>query len=348
MAKTKRANHRIGTERSSWTANGAVDEAGADQADRDPEDGPADHATGRNGHSEDVFAGNGVSTPGQNGRPGSNGTSGPKGPGGAAAGGQNGRGQLAAAPREGAPGQGRPAGAPGQNGHGPHGPAQNGTGQNGTGQNGTGQNQNPGQNGPAQTGPAQQAGPAQNGPAQNLPGMPQNRPNGGNGQVRDPQARAGFGTPVRVDEIAVAAMALSEGLHAATQGLSESVESRQFRRDLDEAADTFRTIASELETTAGNLIRLAASEGQACGVTWGICPEHGLSLMSVGETVTCRVLGCYRENEDVVEQCTQPVAYRFVDAVGPALLTCSGHAIACRLHLDGAVVTLASDSLELL
>ncbi|WP_132188680.1 MULTISPECIES: hypothetical protein [Kribbella] len=179
--------------------------------------------------------------------------------------------------------------------------------------------------------------------------MAQNRTNGGNGQVREPQARSGgFGTPVRVDEIAVAAMALSEGLHAATRGLPESVESRQFRRDLDEAADTFRNVASELETTAGNLIRLAASEGQACGVTWGICPEHGLSLMSVGETVTCRVLGCYRENEDVVEQCTQPVAYRVVDAVGPALMTCSGHAIACRLHLDGAVITLASDSLELL
>ncbi|WP_132296380.1 hypothetical protein [Kribbella sp. VKM Ac-2568] len=294
-----------------------------------------------------MFAGNGVSTPGQNGRPGSNGTSGPKGPGGAA-GGQNGRGQLAPAPRDGAPGQAGPPGGPGQNGHGPHGPAQNGTGQNQTGQDQTGQN------GPAQTGPAQQArpaqnGPGQNGPAQNLPGMPQNRTNGGNGQARDPQARsAGFGTPVRVDEIAVAAMALSEGLHAATRGLPESVESRQFRRDLDEAADTFRNVASELETTAGNLIRLAASEGQACGVTWGICPEHGLSLMSVGETVTCRVLGCYRENEDVVEQCTQPVAYRVVDAVGPALMTCSGHAIACRLHLDGAVITLASDSLELL
>jgi hypothetical protein len=190
----------------------------------------------------------------------------------------------------------------------------------------------------------------QSGPAQDAPGSVQNGMNGGNRQVHsDPQARsAGFGTPVRVDEIAVAAMALSEGLQAATRGLPESVESRQFRRDLDEAADTFRTVASELETTAGNLIRLAASEGQACGVTWGICPEHGLSLMSIGEKVTCRVLGCYRENEDVVEQCMQPVAYRVVDAVGPALMTCSGHAIACRLHLDGAVITLASDSLELL
>lgn len=169
------------------------------------------------------------------------------------------------------------------------------------------------------------------------------------GQDREGQDRAAeFGTPVRVDEIAVAAMALSEDLHAATRGLPESVESRQFRRALDEAADKFRTVASELETTAGNLIRLAANASQTCGVTWGICPDHGLSLMNVGDVVTCHVLGCHREQEDVVERCTQPVAYRVVDAAGPAVFTCAGHAIACRLHLDGAVITLASDSLELL
>ncbi|GAA1588298.1 hypothetical protein GCM10009789_47250 [Kribbella sancticallisti] len=158
----------------------------------------------------------------------------------------------------------------------------------------------------------------------------------------------GFGTPVRVDQIAVAAMALSENLLDATKGLPESVESRQFRRDLDEAADTFRAVAGELETTAGNLVRLAATEGQTCGVSWGICADHGLTLMNVGEVVTCHVLGCHREQEAVVERCTQPVAYRVVDVAGPALMTCAGHAIACRLHLDGAVITLATDSLELL
>jgi hypothetical protein len=168
-----------------------------------------------------------------------------------------------------------------------------------------------------------------------------------NGAPAEPRT-AGFGTPVKVDEIALAAKALSEGLIAATRGLPESVESRQFRRDLDEAADTFRTVANELETTAGNLIRLAATEGQTCGVTWGICADHGLTLMNVGEVVSCHVLGCHREQQPVVEPCTQPVAYRVVDVAGPALLTCAGHAIACRLHLDGAVITLATDSLELL
>ncbi|MFI5706857.1 hypothetical protein [Kribbella sp. NPDC051620] len=164
----------------------------------------------------------------------------------------------------------------------------------------------------------------------------------------EPARSSGFGTPVKVDEIALAAIALSEGLIAATRGLPESVASRQLRRDLDQAADTFRTVASELETTAGNLIRLAAAEGQTCQVTWGMCEDHGLTLMAVGEVVTCHVLGCYREQQAVVEPCTQPVAYRVVDVAGPALLTCAGHAIACRLHLDGAVITLATDSLELL
>ncbi|GAB2649865.1 hypothetical protein [Kribbella swartbergensis] len=161
-------------------------------------------------------------------------------------------------------------------------------------------------------------------------------------------ARLGeFSTPVRVDEIAVAAMALSENLQAATRGMPESPELRRFRRDLDHAASTFRSIATELEATAGNLIRLAANEGQRCGVGWGVCPEHGLTLMNVGETVTCHVLGCHHENEGAVERCEHPVAYRVVDAAGPALLTCAGHAIACRLYLENPVITLASDSLEL-
>lgn len=156
-----------------------------------------------------------------------------------------------------------------------------------------------------------------------------------------------FNTPVRVDEIAVAAMALSENLQAATRGMPETVELRRFRRDLDQAASTFRTIASELEVTAGKLIRLAANEGQACGVGWGVCPEHGLTLMNVGETVTCHILGCERANEGAVERCEHPVAYRVVDAAGPALLTCAGHAIACRLYLENPVITAASDSMEL-
>ncbi|MEU8223907.1 hypothetical protein [Kribbella sp. NPDC048915] len=156
-----------------------------------------------------------------------------------------------------------------------------------------------------------------------------------------------FNTPVRVDEIAVAAMTLAEDLHAATQNMPESVELRRFRRELDQAATTFRDLASKLEVTAGKLVRLAANEGQTCGVGWGVCPEHGLTLMNVGDAVTCHVLGCGRENVGEVERCEHPVAYRVVDAAGPALLTCTGHAIACRLYFDNPVITATADSMEL-
>jgi hypothetical protein len=172
-------------------------------------------------------------------------------------------------------------------------------------------------------------------------------------EVRDrPRESSGttlrqFNTPVRVDEIAVAAMTLAEDLHAATQNMPESVELRRFRRDLDQAATTFRDLASKLEVTAGKLVRLAANEGQACGVGWGVCPEHGLTLMNVGDTVTCHALGCGRENEGEVERCVHPVAYRVVDAAGPSLLTCAGHAIACRLYFDNPVITATADSMEL-
>jgi hypothetical protein len=156
-----------------------------------------------------------------------------------------------------------------------------------------------------------------------------------------------FSTPVRVDEIAVAAMALSENLDAATRGMPESVALREFRRELDQAASTFRTLAGKLEATAGSLVRLAANDGETCGVGWGVCPEHNLTLMNVGETVTCHILGCNRQNEGAVERCEHPVAYRVVDAAGPALFTCAGHAIACRLYLENPVITAAGDSMEL-
>ncbi|MFB6721265.1 hypothetical protein ACFCV3_13930 [Kribbella sp. NPDC056345] len=156
-----------------------------------------------------------------------------------------------------------------------------------------------------------------------------------------------FTTPVRVDEIAVAAMALSENLDAATRGMPESVALREFRRELDQAASTFRTLAGRLEATAGSLVRLAANDGESCGVGWGVCPDHGLTLMNVGETVSCHILGCNQPNEGAVERCEHPVAYRVVDAAGPALLTCAGHAIACRLYLENPVITAAGDSLEL-
>src|SRR5215217_6686910 len=160
----------------------------------------------------------------------------------------------------------------------------------------------PAQTGPAQSGSAQsgsaQSGSAQSGPTQTDPTQPEQTPTepapaeakptrkkqaGQKRTGQQPTARTEPPQPEeiqvdqnrvdedrpdqnRADEIAVAAMTLAEDLHAATQTMPESVELRRFRRDLDQAANTFREIASKLEVTAGKLVRLAANEGQVCGV----------------------------------------------------------------------------------
>ncbi|GAB3954745.1 hypothetical protein GCM10029976_097710 [Kribbella albertanoniae] len=82
-----------------------------------------------------------------------------------------------------------------------------------------------------------------------------------------------FTTPVRVDEIAVAAMALSENLDAATRGMPESVALREFRRELDQAASTFRTLAGSKrppEASSGSLrttVSRAVSDGESALIT---------------------------------------------------------------------------------
>ncbi|MFC0623855.1 hypothetical protein [Kribbella deserti] len=161
------------------------------------------------------------------------------------------------------------------------------------------------------------------------------------------EGQYGLTMPVRVDEIAVAAMALSDGLRAATEQLPESAEARRFRRRLDDVARACREMAGELESTAGELVRVVANAERTCEVAWGICPEHGVTLVVYGHVSRCRIIGCYRE-AGVPDRCTQSVEYRVIDAAGPALHTCTGHAIACRTLLPGAVITLTTDTLELL
>ncbi|WP_328993087.1 hypothetical protein OG394_02240 [Kribbella sp. NBC_01245] len=157
----------------------------------------------------------------------------------------------------------------------------------------------------------------------------------------------GWSMPVRVDEIAVAAMALSDGLRAATDHLPDSAEARRFRRRLDDVARACREMAGELEVTAGELVRVVANSERTCELTWGICPEHGVTLVVYGEVSRCRIIGCHRP-AGTPERCTQEVEYRVIDAAGPSLQTCTGHAIASRTLLPGAVITQTTDTLELL
>jgi hypothetical protein len=156
-------------------------------------------------------------------------------------------------------------------------------------------------------------------------------------------------TPGRLGQLASAAQTLAEGIEAANQALLSAgeLDSGRFWMPLEAAADAVRRAGQELETVAGELVRTMAISAGSCAVGWGVCPEHGIALTSIIDNrVVCRVLGCRQTPEAPSIRCSEPVAYRVVDAEGAAFLACTGHAVACRRELVGAVITLTADSLE--
>jgi hypothetical protein len=156
-------------------------------------------------------------------------------------------------------------------------------------------------------------------------------------------------TPGRLGQLATAAGTLADGIEAANQALLSAgeLDSGRFWRPLESAVESVRRAADELEKVAGELVRTMAISSGSCAVGWGVCPEHGIALTSIIEDrVVCRVLGCRQTPEAPSIRCSEPVAYRVVDAEGSAFLACTGHAVACRRELVGAVITLTADSLE--
>jgi hypothetical protein len=156
-------------------------------------------------------------------------------------------------------------------------------------------------------------------------------------------------TPGRLGQLATAAQTLAEGIEAANQALLSAgeLDSGRFWMSLEAAADAVRRAGQELEKVAGELVRTMAISAGSCAVGWGVCPEHGIALTSIIDNrVVCRVLGCRQTPEAPSIRCSEPVAYRVVDAEGAAFLACTGHAVACRRELVGAVITLTADSLE--
>ena len=156
-------------------------------------------------------------------------------------------------------------------------------------------------------------------------------------------------TPGRLGQLAAAAQTLAEGIEAANQSMLSAgeLDSGRFWGPLESAVDAVRRAGQELEKVAGELVRTMAISSGSCAVGWGVCPEHGIALTSIiDDRVVCRVLGCRQTPEAPSIRCSEPVAYRVVDAEGSAFLACTGHAVACRRELVGAVITLTADSLE--
>lgn len=149
-------------------------------------------------------------------------------------------------------------------------------------------------------------------------------------------------TPADLRELAAAADDLATrigAVQAALRAEDPGARSRAGFR-LDEAASQARQVSAALEGTAGELARIAATPDLACGIEWGVCPQHGNTLVSDGHRTVCKVEECPRRwgYDRVSTPCPEPVTHRITDTTGSTYDVCDGHAISARERITGATV----------
>ncbi len=83
------------------------------------------------------------------------------------------------------------------------------------------------------------------------------------------------------------------------------------------------------------------SDGTLCGVTWGVCPDHGATLRTDARGTGCGFPGCPRtwDYDRFAAPCEDPATHQVRDAAGGVMPLCGGHAIAVGKALEGAVIT---------
>lgn len=151
--------------------------------------------------------------------------------------------------------------------------------------------------------------------------------------------------PAQARELAAAADELAGRIAAAEAALCADGDEhrRQAGFRLADAAGECRRVAAELHATAGDLAWIAAVPAAACGLAWGVCPEHGNTLVSSGGQTWCRTAGCGRRwgYDRLGGPCPEPVTHAVTDADGVTSPVCDGHAVAARdLLVHGTVVAL--------
>jgi hypothetical protein len=142
----------------------------------------------------------------------------------------------------------------------------------------------------------------------------------------------------RADALAAEIAALHHDIWAAER---EPVRSAGFR--CDTAAASVRQAAGELRDTAARLDRIsAASAPGTCSIPWGVCPEHGNTLVSTAGRTWCRELGCQRrwDYDRVALPCAEPARWTITDQCGGTSVMCAGHALDATRFIQGAHVAL--------
>jgi hypothetical protein len=78
-----------------------------------------------------------------------------------------------------------------------------------------------------------------------------------------------------------------------------------------------------------------------CGVTWGVCPDHGATLDATPDRTTCRHPECRLtwDYDRFAAPCPEPASHQVRDSAGGAMPLCGGHVTAVAKQLVGAVIT---------
>jgi hypothetical protein len=114
----------------------------------------------------------------------------------------------------------------------------------------------------------------------------------------------------------------------------------------DIAIGSMRQASDELQDTADHLVRIAsAMQPGGCPIPWGVCPEHGNTLVSSGRKTWCRVVGCGQtwDYDRVGLPCSEPARWLVTDQHGACSAMCDGHAHDACECLEGARIELREE-----
>ncbi|MFD7867816.1 hypothetical protein [Streptomyces sp. NPDC059783] len=156
-------------------------------------------------------------------------------------------------------------------------------------------------------------------------------------------------TPADIRALIADADTLQERIRAIEQQLRSSEETRHSVFRLADAAGRLTDVSEALEETAGELARVrSVRDGSVCAVPWGVCPEHGNTLVSTGGRTRCSQLACTRvwSYDRLGVPCGEPLTHKVTDATGASFNACRAHAMDATERIIGCTVTPLDTSAE--
>ncbi|GAA2701403.1 hypothetical protein [Nonomuraea recticatena] len=146
-------------------------------------------------------------------------------------------------------------------------------------------------------------------------------------------------TPARLRDLAGRAEALAAEVRALLDEAATGTPEREQLFVAMHASDWLTRAAEDLQQAAGKLARLRSLPDDACGVPWGVCPEHGATLSSSGNVAICGECGRTWTYDRLGSPCPEPVRWKMTDKAGTELAICDGHALAARQQVEDVTLT---------